>query len=150
MPDDLGQQHISMSFTADPLSVRAALEQILDALIAYGFSDEDRGVSELVLAEVMNNIVEHAYKEKNEGDIQVALQILGKSLICHISDQGVPMPDNALPKLHHADLTCEREDLPEGGWGWMMIHELAENLTYKREDESNHVRFKLTPQRAFI
>ena len=35
------------------------------------------------------------------------------------------------------------DDLPEGGFGWGLIHDLTQGLSYRRVAEENHVRFRI-------
>lgn len=49
--------------TSGQLAVREALEKFLDRLRPLELDIEEAGTIELVLAEVLNNIVEHAYPE---------------------------------------------------------------------------------------
>lgn len=149
MPDDLGMQHINLTLPGNALAVRSALENILEQLKANGFSEENCSVTELVLAEVMNNIVEHAYSVGDPGPILISIFGKGLGLSIEIIDHGEPMPRYSLPKATPTNLECSLEDLPEGGWGWHIIHEIAEDLAYSRIGAENHLSFRLTSSRAF-
>ncbi|MEH6833577.1 MULTISPECIES: ATP-binding protein [Falsihalocynthiibacter] len=142
-------QHISITLPGNALAVRSALENILEQLMAFGFSGENCSVTELVLAEVMNNIVEHAYANGDPGPILISISAKGLDLSIEIIDHGDPMPHYSLPQATQTNLDCALDDLPEGGWGWLIIHEIAENLVYNRIGASNHLSFQLSSNRAF-
>ncbi len=77
-------------------SVREALRTLFDTLLLRRLPVDQRGTAELVLAEALNNIVEHAYA-RQPGQIHVMLQLAQRELTCRIEDSGNPMPDNELP-----------------------------------------------------
>lgn len=51
-------QCLKLDFPSDNFSVRQALGKVLSLTL----SDDEKSVVEIVLAEVLNNIVEHAYQ----------------------------------------------------------------------------------------
>lgn len=110
-------------------------------------SAEMRGNAELVMAEALNNIVEHAYAEK-AGLIEIAVDLGADGLECTITDHGAPMPNNTLPQGKAYDYDT-MDELPEGGFGWFLIHSLAQDLQYSRFRDQNFLRFRL-PIRARV
>lgn len=122
-------------------AVRATLEHLLGDLRKAGTDAEDIGTIELVLAEALNNVVEHAYREAPDNVFELGCSVCGTDVCFRIIDQGVAMPGLALPegKLPSADLPIE--DLPEGGFGWHLIHLLTEELVYHRRDDRNQTSF---------
>lgn len=94
---------------------------------------------ELVVAEVLNNIVEHAYQAQPAGEIRASLAFRGDSLCAEFTDFGAAMPGLCLPAGEAAEIDVAVEDLPEGGFGWFLIHTLARDLHYRREGGANHL-----------
>ncbi len=97
---------------------------------------------EVVLAEVLNNVVEHAYRDTDAGQIEIALRFFTEfeATIC---DRGVAMPGCALPPGAPHDLDAGKDELPEGGFGWNLIHRLTKEMDYTREGDENRLRFTL-------
>jgi serine/threonine-protein kinase RsbW len=134
---------IRRSIAADPVAVRDALEAISAGLSARGVSPERCATAELVLAEVLNNIVEHAYAG-GPGRIHVAILALPDVLHYRVRDGGRPMPGGALPPgclPPGAQPDADTEDLPEGGFGWFLIRELSRSLQYSRHGDHNQLSF---------
>ena len=134
---------VKITFKSDPLEVRLALRRMRDALSKLGLLAEELGSVEIVVAEVLNNIAEHAYEERPDGKIEMNLVSTGGQLLCTVVDHGKPMPNGQTPlgKAHNLDV--EMDDLPEGGFGWFLIGELANDLTYERKGSENHLTFKM-------
>lgn len=127
-----------MAIAANPIAVREGLRSLMAAEIMQALSDDGRGVSQIVLAEVLNNVVEHAYGDR-AGAIEVEVARIGDGLRCRVVDFGRPMPGGQLPD---PNLTPP-EDLPEGGFGWYLIRTLAQELRYRRLHGRNELSLLL-------
>lgn len=136
------QQHaICLSISSDPLAVRNGLADLFDDYAMSCLSDDVRGTAEIVLAEVLNNIVEHAYA-CYPGEIEIRVQIRAQDLQFNIIDAGLAMPDDQLPLGQLRDLGAA-DDLPEGGFGWFLIRTLSRDLSYVRSGRQNQLSFRL-------
>jgi serine/threonine-protein kinase RsbW len=138
---EAGSAHcLQLVIPADTLAVRDALTRMCDALILRNLPEGDRGTVEIVLAEVLNNIVEHAYAD-DTGEIEITLRRAPEGLICQIVDQGRRMPDDRLPEGKLPPIA--EDDLPEGGFGWHLIRTLSQELVYSRSQGRNRLTFRL-------
>lgn len=92
----------------------------------------------LALTEAINNVHEHAYGGKG-GPVSVMAEGSGGRIILTLHDQGAGMtgvlPGECLPSCG-ADL----KTLPEGGFGWFMIRQLADSVEYSSKDGLNELR----------
>lgn len=118
--------------------VRTALADIMQRLRNLDLSDDARGRVELVLAETLNNIAEHGFCDLAQpGFISVFCRQRAGSLSFRITDFGKELPDRALPcraEPQSGDTLKQMpiDALPEGGFGWSLIHDLAREVTYQR------------------
>lgn len=132
-----------MAFLATPVAIRDGLARIMAMAPLCHLPDDRRGTAELVLAEVLNNIAEHAYPEA-PGPVTVSIGRADRGLRCVVVDQGRPMPGGVLPP---GALPCSSglalEDLPEGGFGWHLIRSLTTELSYSRAHGCNRLQFTL-------
>ncbi len=135
---DPGEVHLS--FPSDPMAVRQALDVTLQRLAVLSLPLHQRETVELVLAEVLNNVVEHAYRAES-GAIELHVIQTAAGLSCAILDHGAPMPAGRLPEAD-ADPVAGSE-LPEGGFGWNLIRRLSQDLSYERSQGRNCLRFRL-------
>jgi serine/threonine-protein kinase RsbW len=127
-------------FPGTPCAVREALAALIHGPILASVPDDERGTAELVLAEALNNIVEHAYAQ-GPGDIEVTIRRVQGDLDCRIVDSGLPMPDDDPPQGRLP--VQDPDDLPEGGFGWFLIRTLSRDLRYARNGCSNELTFRL-------
>ncbi len=121
--------------------LRDVLRQVMDFLRARNFSTDLCGRVELVLAEALNNVIEHAYQERRDGTIELTILQKGDALEFIIQDEGLPMPGGDLPSGKGPDLNVDLMDLPEGGFGWLLIRELTQDLNYTRTGKQSQLTF---------
>jgi len=136
---------MQLTIPADPAAVRDRLIRLVAAPPLADLDPDHRGTVELVLAEVLNNVAEHAYAT-GQGDVSVTLCREPQGLHCLIVDSGAPMPDGVLPPGRlPAAVDVDLADLPEGGFGWHLIHNLTQGLHYARQDGQNRLSFLVPP-----
>lgn len=131
----LSDKVFRLTLSAEPTAVRAALATIADCAPMRLLSVDQRATAEIVLAEVLNNIGEHAYADR-KGAISIILTPKAGGLNCQIADRGREMPGGTPPEG-----TLPTEELPEGGFGWYLIRSLTQDLSYERKDGQNLLRF---------
>lgn len=132
----------SRRFAADPLNVREVLRAAI-ARFARRMTPDDAGAVELALGEVLNNIVEHAYAGGSAGPVEIAIDFIGRALDCRIEDHGRPMPELDLTNRRLPATDVPFGDLAEGGWGWILVRDLTEELAYRREGDRNCLTFRI-------
>jgi serine/threonine-protein kinase RsbW len=138
-----GQDATRIVIPSDPMAVRQGLKSLFESLLLRQLDMADRGKAEIVLAEALNNIVEHAYAD-GTGEIELTICLNQRGLTCRIVDHGAPMPQEVLPAGHLAT----PESLPEGGFGWHLIRTLSEDLRYARVAGQNQLTFRLNTEQS--
>ena len=98
-----------------------------------------------MLAEVFNNIVEHAYAGHASRPVTVRVESRKCGVRALIIDQGTPMPKGVLPERRLPDTDVPRLALPEGGFGWHLIHAETNALAYHRNKDENHLELQFYP-----
>lgn len=134
---------LAIRFEATEMAVRDALAQVLAFLRNAGLDSDNSGKAEIVLAEALNNIVEHAYCNIGQGKVELQCTHHPARLDVTILDQGKPVPVHVFAKRRYPDTDSALPDLPEGGFGWLLIQTLAENLTYQRVGDTNCLRLTI-------
>ncbi|MBO9466379.1 ATP-binding protein [Tropicibacter sp. R15_0] len=141
--DTLAFQYVLRS---TPEAVRETLTSLREQLEVSDFHTCPGDMWEVVIAEVLNNIVEHAYKERPDGEIQLDVNFQTAVLKAHFVDCGSAMPQGALPEGKSANVDVEIQDMPEGGFGWYLIRTLSDELTYERRGRENHLSLEMPIQ----
>ena len=133
-----------VSVQSSELAVRDALAQLLDGLAPLALDVEEAGTVELVMAEALNNIVEHAYPPADAaGPITISCAQDQDGLRLTVVDLGRPMPDGTTPVGAAANLNVDFCDMPEGGFGWFLIKDLAKDVRYERIGQENRLALRI-------
>jgi serine/threonine-protein kinase RsbW len=131
---------LTVELASDATAVRFALEQIMTHAPVTQLSPDLGARLQLVLAEVLNNVVEHACV-LNCGRIRVTVSVGSDGIDCCICDSGCPMPGEKLPVGALPDWSGGAP--PEGGFGWFLIRQLTSGLHYRRQGTCNELRFQM-------
>jgi serine/threonine-protein kinase RsbW len=138
---------LSLRFAATPTAVRAALLAVDAGLADAGAADDLRMRAQIALAEACNNIVEHAYPATAAvADASIQLDIAGDAggLQITLRDRGRAMPDGPLPGREVPPLDPgDIAGLPEGGFGWALLRDMARAISLSRRNGQNTLRFRL-------
>lgn len=136
-------QNYRLSLWSDPLAVRDAIRKSVQNWHSWGIDLTLCDMAEIVLAEVLNNVVEHAHKDQRYGALVVVCDSDGQSLSFEIRDDGIAMPGGQLPEGRPQTWGDSLEDLPEGGFGWHLIREMTHDLAYRREAGWNTLTYRM-------
>jgi len=135
---------LQLTLPGDAMSVRFALKSVMGFLRDLTLPEGRSGAIELVLAEVLNNITEHAYGETMCGVIELRIFRMQNRLHFVVLDDGLPMPEDAPNPNIQLEPARAPSTLPEGGFGWMLISELTNGLSYARTGNRNVLEFDIT------
>ncbi|MBP85640.1 MAG: hypothetical protein CMJ64_02820 [Planctomycetaceae bacterium] len=88
----------------------------------------------LAIEELLVNVIRYAYVDDDQHTIEIGLGIIDEQIILEIRDSGRPFdPREAPPR------DVDVDDLDVGGLGLTLVLDMVDALTYRREDEKNHV-----------
>lgn len=127
-------------------AVRAGLRSVQQRLEAWGLLCDCRGRVELVLAEALNNIVEHALDEVPGEEILVRLHLRASHLVVELQDSGrPPARPGPYPSCHAlaAQFLQDVREPPDGGYGLFLIRSLTSDLSLSRRKGQNILRLSI-------
>lgn len=140
---DQADRQISLDMPAREDSVRATINQLLEFVRSQRpRQPEILSKLEILLAEILNNVVEHGHDKISDGVATVSIALTKTELEITVVDEGNPMPDLRLPDgklVGGAPGQIPLADLPEGGFGWALIRMLADRIGYQRINEQNRL-----------
>jgi serine/threonine-protein kinase RsbW len=143
---------------ADAAAVSAAVIALGEALARTDLCEDLRIDVELVAAEAMNNVVEHAYREGGSGWLEILVEMAASGPAIGVVDGGRPLPVGLLGPI--APDGCgvtpafegspsgrtaveEPDEMAEGGFGWQMIRSCAAAICYERTEGMNRLRIEV-------
>ncbi|MEO8530177.1 MAG: ATP-binding protein [Deltaproteobacteria bacterium] len=121
----------SIRFPATFADVARVLEQIKGELPLSELPDSRLRDLELVLAESLNNVSEHAYSDGSTGEVELAVSHRLGVVRVEIRDDGKPLPLSLTGELDPVEPTAE------GGRGWWLIRTLCKSVDYRRRRGTN-------------
>jgi serine/threonine-protein kinase RsbW len=125
-------------------AVRDGISRAMTGLAPLHLGADEAGTVELVLAEALNNVVEHALAGKcGATRIEIRFSHGAQGLEITLADEGAPMPSGKVPGARAPVLGDDVAQIPEGGFGWFMIHTLAQDIKYMRVGHANHLTLRL-------
>lgn len=136
---------VEVKIKPDFLEVRRALAEIRAGLSSV-LDEDPMNTIEIVGAEILNNVVEHGFvgKAKADASIEICAAIDGQKLVFRVIDDGIPMPGGAVPEGKARDIDPKSiSALPEGGFGWGLIHMLSADLSYAYRDGKNRLQVSI-------
>lgn len=101
-----------------------------------GVADRKNKNIQIVLAEALNNIIEHGFERENAGLIEIDIEVSGGTVVIHLSDNGksfTPPTPTQTPMQDSGDF----DNLPEGGFGWFLIREITSSYECYRRSNQN-------------
>jgi anti-anti-sigma factor len=134
----LSPRKVKTGLFRSDLSQLKALMDFIQRACAKGSGDTNRLTNEMQLIgdEVFINIIKHAYQGDKSRTIRIQCEYESRGLTLLFSDQGIAF-DPA--EVEEPNLTGEDDH----GFGWYIIKEIADNLTYitkTHENGWNHLR----------
>lgn len=140
-PDaDRGRVSLSLTVAAQDAATGPAIAAVDAALVSVGMAEDVRLNVQIVLAEALNNVVEHGYAGVDTGVMSLGLTADRHLVQVTLTDWGQAYPDLTIP----AAKTPDPMALAEGGYGWFLIHNLTSELAYRREDGCNCLSFQIS------
>lgn len=137
-PDSFRDPLLQLCLPALGETTRLILDRVVTTL-RQDAPDLSCDAVQIVLAEALNNVIEHGYGTTRLGAVVVGLQRAGGQIQIDIFDWGLPHPIAA----HGAENPPEPTDFAEGGYGVFLIRSLANRVRYRRESGRNHLRVSI-------
>ena len=143
---DSGQSlTFATTISASELNIRAALADLRDWLAEARVARNAWGMIELVVAEALNNICEHAYCGRPDGQIALEASHYDGQVRVVLRDRGREHDGGTPPQGHRPPTMGPTARLPEGGFGWFLIRELTVSQHFVRRGGENRLELTFPP-----
>lgn len=130
-----------------PSSLRATIDSRLEEVCKVReaiarmecapFSTEEWHEVESGIGEAVNNAIIHAYGREAGHKVKVEVRIEPDRVVCTVTDHGRPLPPEARKKPKLEVVPEKVEELPEGGMGLYIIHQVMDRIEYESKEGRN-------------
>jgi anti-sigma regulatory factor (Ser/Thr protein kinase) len=130
-----------------PSSLRATIDSRLEEVCRVRkaiagmecapFSTEEWHQVETGVGEAVNNAIIHAYGREPGHKVEVEVRIEADRVVCSVTDHGRPLPAEARKKPKLEVAPDKVEELPEGGMGLYIIHQVMDRIDYESKGGRN-------------
>ncbi|WP_169308408.1 ATP-binding protein [Ferrimonas aestuarii] len=135
---------ITLSGPASYEVVALMAKSISAMYLLSALPEEEASMIELAVAEIGNNVVEHAYQDKPGGQLEIRYQQLATGIEITLVDSGIPMPEEQIDKVKNPQLVELDLDDPStwltSGRGLGIVDQVMDTQSYERLDERNYFR----------
>lgn len=115
-------------------SLEKLVHFVTDFATKQGFAQKSIQEIRLATEEVLVNIINHAYPDK-QGDVELSCKLQkDHCLVVEIVDAGVPFD---IRSKADPDLSADISERKLGGLGIFIIRKMVHELVYRREKEKN-------------
>ena len=123
-------------FQAKYKNLDSIREYVARAAKDAGFDEAGIYAIQLAADEASSNIIEHAYKTEDEGEIECTCGLEGNNLVLVFRDHGVSYDPDSVPE---PNLTGKLNKRQIGGLGLHLIRHLMDEVHYESFDEAGNV-----------
>jgi serine/threonine-protein kinase RsbW len=99
----------------------------------------------LALEEILNNIISYGYTDSREHEIRVRLSEEPREIKAEVEDDGQPFNPLDAPE---PDTVKSLEERTIGGLGIHLVRKIVDSLEYKRQGERNLLTIKKKKQKS--
>jgi len=100
----------------------------------HGFTVEEEYAIYLCLEELFSNVVNYAWPEGGEHQVDVRLMVDDESLKIQIEDDGIPFNPTEFPE---PDMNKPVHERQVGGLGIHLVRQNTDSIWYQRQDNKN-------------
>ena len=118
---------LTAKFPARHDHLRAISSFVMDAIKDSPFDSRQRYAIDLAVDEACSNVIDHAYRGDEQGEIRINLELDEHGLRLSIQDDGAPFDPDCVVE---PDLTSPLETRCERGLGVYLIHKLMDEVYY--------------------
>ncbi len=120
-------QHYQLTIESDFANLAAVAEFITSATADWSVDDRTTYNIQMAVDEAVTNVIEHAYKGRSDGPIQISCDIKGNDFIVEIQDNGVPFDPKKVAKPQTKGPLSERT---VGGLGIYFMRKLMDRVEF--------------------
>lgn len=130
-----GPLRFELKMASDPRLLSVVRSTVLEFAAVWGFEDDQRRGIMIAVDEALSNLIQHAYKNRCDREIELSCQAHDDSLEFTFTDRG-EAPD--LSKVCGQPL----DEIALRGRGTHLIQQIMDEVCYERRPGENRLRLK--------
>lgn len=134
-PSSTPEDILKLTIKNDMSELAGLYARANDLLVRHGVPYRSGYAMNLAIEELVVNVIRYAYLDDDEHTIDIGMAVIGGQIVLEIRDSGRPFDPREAPP-HNPDA----EDLEAGGLGLVLVLDMVNLLSYRRENDKNHVR----------
>jgi anti-sigma regulatory factor (Ser/Thr protein kinase) len=123
-------------FKANFKNLDSIREYVARAAKDAGFDEAGVYAIQLAADEASSNIIEHAYRDEEDGDIECTCSLEGNHLVLVFRDHGLSYEPESIPEPNLSGKLSKRQI---GGLGLYLIRKLMDEVHYESFDKAGNV-----------
>ncbi|MBN1137437.1 MAG: ATP-binding protein [Anaerolineae bacterium] len=112
------------------------MDRVVEAAIRVGLDETTLQQIRLVVDEACANVVTHAYKGMEPGDMEIICSHSSQACVIRVRDWGQGFALECVPA---PDLDCPLDGRSLGGLGLFLIQHFMDRVEYSRDDRTGNV-----------
>jgi serine/threonine-protein kinase RsbW len=109
-------------------NVTTAVDFVVEAARARGFGEQALYQIRLAVDEACANVVEHAYRGADRGEMEISCWLQDRDFVIRIRDWGKGFDPDSVPQ---PDLSVPLEERSLGGLGLYLIRHMVDKMQYR-------------------
>lgn len=123
-------------FTANYKNLASIGEFVVSIVEKAGFSEDDIYSIQTAVDEACSNIIDHAYRGENLGDIEISVEVFKNKIEIIITDYGNPFNPDDVPD---PDIVSPLEVRKERGLGVFFIRNLMDEVLFDFSKKNKNI-----------
>ena len=114
-------------------TIRASIKKLV---VDWGIPVSLEFSLNLAIEEAFTNVVNYAFDNGQEHQIELCFEIRGRNLIITITDDGMPYDPTLIPE---PDTGLDASKRPLGGLGFFLVRKFMDKVEYRRKENKNQL-----------
>lgn len=123
------------TYSSEIQQIPAIRKDLTDLQSEWAIPDSEMRQISVMIEEIFSNILRYAYRDKLEHQVHIELEKEQEAILIQITDDGIPFN----PLEHHPGPVSDPAMSEDSGMGLTLIKTFSSSISYKREENKNHL-----------
>lgn len=130
-------KHFHLAISSDMANLEQVSDFVLEMARQSHLSEKDTDHVQMAIDEAVTNVMEHAYRGRPDGRIEIDCRVSAREVQIEIRDRGDPFdPDS----IQEPDIHSPLSERTIGGLGVFFMRKLMDSVAFSRDRRGNITR----------